>query len=536
MSTSTARAASADTAGRSGWLFGPAPDLLLGCGGAYAALTLILFLVRPDMGRISPWLPLLILVTGIPHYGATLLRIAATPEDRRRYAMPALLLSVAVLALFLAGLVSPRLGSWQITAYLSLSPWHYAAQNYGLTMLFLRRRGVQLDRRAARWLRLSFVVSYLLVLLSYHQRNAAGGADPLYFASSGYRFVPVGISESVTQVAAPLLLLIYALTLTVAIRRMLRSARPQRLLPAGALLLSQLIWFSLPALGLLLARGRYPTHHVALAFIWIAVGHCVQYLWISLYYQRRAQPGAEASAASPALYLARATLVGAALWFVPAMLFAPGALGLVTFDAGLGLLVAAAVNLHHFGLDGMIWKLRDPRLSSMLIAGEKAAVRTPRAAREGSSLLATSALITVGGLSVFAWVAIAWEKEVGHHRAFAAGDLDRLEQASLRLAALGRDGAQIHIALGTLHARQGRAAAAAIEFERSLRLHPTAAAWVALGRLHRGRGDLQAAAAAYQEALRLEPNHAVARQLLEQLGQSSSQLSSAELLGKAAQR
>ena len=141
----------------------------------------------------------------------------------------------------------------------------------------------------------------------------------------------------------------------------------------------------------------------------------------------------------------------------------------------------------------------------------------------------TGGALTVGGLSVFAWVAIAWEKEVGHHRAFAAGDLARLEQASLRLAALGRDGAQIHIALGTLHARQGRAAAAAIEFERSLRLHPTAAAWVALGRLHRGRGDLQAAAAAYQEALRLEPKHAVARQLLEQLGQSSSRLSSAEL-------
>lgn len=477
--------------GNRGWLFGPAPDLLLGCGGLYAALMLLLVLIRPDMGRISPWLPLVILVTGVPHYGATLLRISATPADRKRYAVPALILSGVVLVAFLAGLFSPQLGSLEITAYLSLSPWHYAAQNYGLTMLFLRRRGVPVSQGEARLLRASFIASYLLVLLSYHQQGAAGGADPLYFSAGGFRFIPVGISLSVVRIAAPALLLIHALVLGLAVRGLLRRSQAGALVPVLALLGSQLVWFTLPAVGILLARDHYPASHVALAFIWIAVGHCVQYLWISAYYHRQAQPAAEVAS-----YLGQVTLLGAALWVLPALLFAPGSLGRVPFDAGLGLLIAAAVNLHHFGLDGMIWKLRDPRVGALLISGK----RQVPAERGGPSLLAASALITVGGLSVFSWIAVTWEKEVGHHRAFAAGDVARLELASTRLAALGRDSAQIHTALGTLHARQGRPAAAAIEFERSLRLLPTAAAWRGLGRAHQARGDFAAAEAAYRSA------------------------------------
>lgn len=493
-------------AGNRGWLFGPAADLLLGCGGLYAALVLLLVLIRPDMGRVSPWLPLVILVTGMPHYGATLLRILATPADRKRYAVPALILSGVVLVAFIAGLWSPRLGSLEITAYLSLSPWHYAAQNYGLAMLFLRRRGVPVSQDEARLLRASFIASYLLVLLSYHQQGAAGGADPLYFSAGGFRFIPVGISPSLVRIVAPALLLVHALVLGLAVRGLLRRSQPGALVPVLALLGSQLVWFTLPAVGILLVPGRYPASHAALAFIWIAVGHCVQYLWISAYYHRQAQP-----AAGVASYLARVTLLGAALWVLPALLFAPGSLGHVPFDAGLGLLIAAAVNLHHFGLDGMIWKLRDPGVGALLISGKRQPQPQPQTERDGPSLLAASALVTVGGLSVFAWLAVTWEKEVGHQRALAAGDVARLELASTRLAALGRDSAGIHTALGTLHARQGRPAAAAVEFERSLRLLPTAAAWRGLGRAHQARGDFAAAEAAYRSAELLLQGEAAGR-------------------------
>jgi tetratricopeptide (TPR) repeat protein len=510
---------------RSGrWLFGPLADLLLGCGLGYVAWVLLLFLWSPQMARLGPWLPLLVLVTGVPHYGATLLRITASKDDRRRFAGPALLLGALFLCAFVAGLSAPRFGAWLITAYLSLSPWHYAAQNYGITMLFLRRRGIKVGAGSRRLLRTSFMASYLLVLFSYHQIGAGGGNDPLYASSGAFRFVPLGVPREVIRLAAPLLVLIHLGSLALALRSFLRDSTLARLGPALGLLLSQCLWFTLPAAMMLFPRGHYPSHHAALAFVWIAVGHSVQYLWITTYYQRAAlRLPASGKAGSGFLFLLRATLVGAALWFVPTLVFAPGApgaLGHVPFDAGLGLLVAAAVNLHHFALDGMIWRLRDPRSGTLLAdqrSSDPSAPVQPLPARSGPPSLATCALVTIGGLSIFAWIATTWEREIGYRRAYAAKDVARLELASQRLAALGRDGPQIHLALGRLMARQGRTDEAVREFRRSLALTPTPAAWLGLGRIHHQRGELAEAAAAYRAALAIDPGHDEARRSYELL-------------------
>ncbi|HMY20707.1 MAG TPA: hypothetical protein PKA58_30490, partial [Polyangium sp.] len=57
------------------WLFGPRIDLIFGCGVGHAVLTLLLALFRPRMDALQGWLPFLILLTGLPHYGATLERV-----------------------------------------------------------------------------------------------------------------------------------------------------------------------------------------------------------------------------------------------------------------------------------------------------------------------------------------------------------------------------------------------------------------------------------------------------------------------------
>lgn len=478
-----------DQGGRpSGWLLGPVPDLLLGCGIGYAVLAITLFFLQLRFGiqmeQIGPWLPLIILVTGIPHYGATLLRIGATAEERQRHGAPAVLWGVAALGALLAGLLRPRFGAVLITLYLSLSPWHYAAQNYGLTMLFLKRRGVPVSALDRRLVKASYLASYLLVLVSYHQVRADGGNDPLFAASSSFRFLPLGLPLSLVRAVAALLFVIYAAALVVSLRRLLRACRLRTLTPIAALLFSQGCWFSVPGLLGVFLPGRIPGRQVALAFIWIALGHCVQYLWISTYYHRHA---AGAGGRAQGLgFLARATLLGATLWVVPAVLFAPGSLGRVPFDAGLGLLVAAAVNLHHFALDARIWRLRDPRLSARLVLGQAAerSGSAGRSARRRPPRLVALTLLTVGGLCIFAWIAAAWEREVGYRRAYAARDIERLTCASERLRALGRDGPQIH---------------------------------VALGRLHQARGDLSAAAAAYRSALALDPEQAEAKRRYEQV-------------------
>lgn len=62
---------------RSYWLFGPSTDFLLGCGGAYG-LVFVLLAGAGDAVRsvlTEGMMPLLVLVTSVPHYGATLLRV-----------------------------------------------------------------------------------------------------------------------------------------------------------------------------------------------------------------------------------------------------------------------------------------------------------------------------------------------------------------------------------------------------------------------------------------------------------------------------
>lgn len=493
---------------RAGWLFHPVVDLLLGCGLIYVLIVGLLFLWQPKSAQINPWLPILILLTGIPHYGATLLRVRATEADRRRYFLPFIIVSISAIAIFIAGLRSSILGSIFITLYLTWSPWHYAAQNYGITMMFLRRRDVAIETRTRRLLRASFVSSFLLVLLSYHQPGAGAGYDPLYAASAAFRFRSIGIPFSFLRVATPLLLLIHISTLGIAVGTLLRKSGLRAIVPAIALLFSQAVWFSLPALVMLGWPGLYPGSRVALAFVWIAVGHCVQYLWISTYFHRiAAKQGRGVS--TTLFYLLRVTLIGAAVWVVPALLFAPGALGRIPFDAGLGLLIAAAVNLHHFAMDAVIWRLREPRVRSLLIDGQEQDVARRHAS--GPPSITTCALIVVGGMSILIWISAAWEREVGHRRAFAQKDLERLAQASARLTAMGRDGPQIHIALARLKQREGRLDESMAELRQSLRLQATAAAWHALARVHRLRGEVADSEAAERAAQELESDGARTR-------------------------
>ena len=88
-----------------GWLFGPVPDLLFGCGLAYMIVFVGLAVAGPGVTLWLPatLLPLLAVIAGGPHYGATLLRAYERKEDRAKYRSVTV---VATLALAVAFLVS----------------------------------------------------------------------------------------------------------------------------------------------------------------------------------------------------------------------------------------------------------------------------------------------------------------------------------------------------------------------------------------------------------------------------------------------
>src|SRR4029450_5726936 len=124
--------------------------------------------------------------------------------------------------------------SFFVTLYLTWSPWHYTGQNYGLSVMFLRRGGVSLEPQLKRWIYASFLLSYALVFLLLHTADATANDLPSGYGEVSARFHPLGIPAGFSAVVAPLLLAANVAALACAAYG-LRGASRRALLPAALL-------------------------------------------------------------------------------------------------------------------------------------------------------------------------------------------------------------------------------------------------------------------------------------------------------------
>jgi tetratricopeptide (TPR) repeat protein len=499
--------APAQATSKSGWLFGPLPDLLLGCGLGYVLLFVALCFYGTELrtGLAPGLLPFLTVLIGAPHYGATLLRVYERREDRRAYALFAVHASWILALLFAVATQWLPLGSLLLTVYLTWSPWHYTGQNYGLAVLFLRRRGVALDAITKRWIYTAFVLSYAIVFLAIHS-NAPGSqyTPPLYIAD-GYRMLPLGIPSSIGDPLFDAALVGALFSAGVAAFRLLQHGSLRTIAPTFALMGTQALWFAIPVAmrryGLLSHLEPFAPQYAGWYFFWAALAHSIQYVWVTSYFARSRSefPGVP-------LYLGKALLAGAAIWSVPALLFAPGLLGRLPYDAGLGALVAAVVNLHHFVLDGAIWKLRDGRIARILIRSDgNAASAAPSDGPTTRRAGLRGAMWAVGAVSLALLVASFYESEFGLRRAYERMDLPRMQTALRRLEWMGRDSALNHLNLGRVFVSRGDTANALRSLQRSVVLYPTVDAWVALADALENAGKPTEAREAFEHAHALAP-------------------------------
>jgi tetratricopeptide (TPR) repeat protein len=490
------------------WLFGPATDLLLGCGLGYGVLFLLQLFAGPQMQRVFPleYQPLLAVMLGMPHYGATLVRVYDRREDRRKYALFSVYATLLLVCAFLVGLRVAAVGSLLVTIYFTWSPWHYSGQNYGIALMFLRRRGVPVPSGVKRLLYASFLLSFGLIVLTLHGADPTASYAPGSHVGTAYRFVSFGIPDSVSNPLFVVCGVAYLATLGAAGFLLSRRASLRDLGPAATILLMQSLWFAAPALarqwGWLSGLAPFAPSEQAYSFIWIAVGHFVQYLWITSYYAATAAPDARA----PHLrFLGKALLAGVAAFLVPQLLFSPQGLGGVPYDFGLGILTASLVNIHHFVLDGAIWKLRDGPIARVLLRSEpEERAQRPLGEARARGWLRPAAAVA-GALVVVA--AFGTELETLAYRgAQGRGDLAGSRAAFERLRWLGRESPRQHMALARLSLRGGDDQEARAWLERGVALYPTSEGWKALAGLHAGKGRPKLALDAYREAVALDPS------------------------------
>ena len=485
----------ADATNRPAWVFGPIPDLLLGCGLGYLLVALAVSFSSIDRTTLLVWGGLLTAFTGMPHYGATLLRVYEHREDRQRYALFAVWASLLVWGLFVWGVYDALVGSLLLTVYLTWSPWHYTGQNYGLAVMFLRRGGVDLDVGTKRLLYASFMLSYALAFLTLHSEpKAAYGPDLVGFT---YTFLPLQVPLVLYANLFLGVVLLYVGTLALAAWRLRGAGRA--LGPATMLVFTQAVWFSIPSITLWLTGRTLPAMDVAFLFLWVAIGHAVQYLWITTYYA-----AGSAGGAARTRYLAKTLLAGAIIWTVPALVFAPTLLGESSYLLGLFMLVASAVNIQHFVLDGAIWKLRDGPVARVLLAKVQATAAS--ATDTGGSRLARPAFLAIGGVCTLIAVAgpslhaLAWTPAV------AAGDHARAERVERWLRWMGREEPAYWNRRAALQVQQGDLDEAEALYQRSLDLYPSPDAWIGLADVRIARGDEEGAHLALERSLAVAPN------------------------------
>jgi hypothetical protein len=353
----------------------PVVDLLVMGGLSIAALGFFATVDVPRERLVALSFALLLLCN-YPHFAATSYRLYSSPENRAQYPYTAYGTPLLVLSGVVASLLSPVFVAPAFVKFFLLwSPFHFSAQTVGLTVLYSRRAGVSLDGWPRRFLTAWVFGSFIAA-----QALGESGVDPQTFY--GVRYPQLGIPLWIGNYC---LTAMYAAMAGFLVWAAWWSFSERRFLPLILLVpaVAQLCWFVVGA--------TYEGYREFVPFF-----HSLQYLLVAWILQLKERSDLAAEEAAP-FRLGRETLK----WFGLAVL-----VGYFLFEAvprilsawtGLDVALAlgvfiAGVQIHHFFVDGVIWKLRNPRVRSPLLAdlrglarsGERAPAVAPPASAVGA--------------------------------------------------------------------------------------------------------------------------------------------------------
>jgi hypothetical protein len=278
-----------------------------------------------------------------PHYAATYRRAYSSTDILRTHPVVTLVVPVVLIAAAALAVRSPRgFGPFYFLAYVAWSGYHYSGQSLGIAMLYPLRQRARLDPREKRLLGLPLYASWIVSLVGLMQVGSSA-RNPAYEIVRD-TFAPVRLPSW----ALGLLLLPLAASLVgvaIVARERARRGLP---LPRACygVIAAQVIWF---ACGLF-----FPFFSVVL----VPVFHSLQYLALTGWHHTRGERAR--GLLSFTAYVLVVLLLGVVINPGLLILFAPkSAPGAATAAAA----VISAINLHHFLMDGRIWRMRERRVA-----------------------------------------------------------------------------------------------------------------------------------------------------------------------------
>jgi hypothetical protein len=286
-----------------------------------------------------------------PHFSATNYRLYHARANILQYPMTALVIPWIILAGLVGSFLAPFiLAPFFIKLFLVWSPYHFSGQTLGITLIYARRCGFLVGK----WERLGLSTFIYGTFITMSAKSEVSTLGNEFF---GIRYPTLGLPawiplvlDLVTHGGAVLFLFLAAYWMW----------RNQRFLPAILFVpaLAQYFWFMVGA-------GWQ-------SFVeFVPFFHSLQYLLIAWSMQLKEKMDLRHIAPSPRYVLSESMFWGVLNFLGGVALFfwLPRAASLLTgaeilFATGV---VICAVQLHHFFVDGVIWKLKRQTVASPLM-------------------------------------------------------------------------------------------------------------------------------------------------------------------------
>ena len=290
-------------------------------------------------------------VVNWPHFSATSYRLYHARANIAQYPITALVIPLLLTVVLIGSFASPEgVAPWLVKMFTIWSPYHFSAQTLGITLIYARRGGFAVTPRV-RLALAGFIFGTFLVQTAVTE--AGQGLGTFYTVAYPILGLPDWVPDLLRlwMWACGTMFLYFVVS---ASRQRGRILPPIILLPA----VTQFVWFYM--------GWRLPAFNEFVPFF-----HAMQYLLIAWVMQigetlaARAPAGRRRFVVFETLRWAAFNLVGGIVLF--------WALPRIGQQAGFTLpfataVIISAVQIHHFFVDGVIWKLRNPRVASPLMS------------------------------------------------------------------------------------------------------------------------------------------------------------------------
>lgn len=285
-----------------------------------------------------------------PHYMATYFRAYASWQSFKEYFLSTLLAPIILAVGAVACFIYPA--NWApifFKAYLVSSGYHYSGQTYGISLIYSSKNGFHLDK-LQKLIIAFFIYSSYFYNLAHLESKAAPTSDIL-----GIALHPLGLPVQLVGLSTALISLAFLLYLGLNFY-LYKSQKNTLPVIVHIVVISQIVWFVI---------GAYNK-----AFImFVPFFHSLQYLLVTVYTNFRSEFNGtfHSMKALGQFFWSMTFLKYYRLLVIIGMLFFVGIPFLIHKIAKVDFLfssvvISSFINLHHFIVDGDIWKLRKPQV------------------------------------------------------------------------------------------------------------------------------------------------------------------------------